>query len=172
VNSTLEGLKKSNTKYSIKVRADEYYENWGPFIDKMTNEPTKILTNNVFFRKVERYPFHISDHIIGGLTENLLTMFRNTKRSLQLKKIPPHVTKGIPEQWLTIGFLLSKYSEDQLKLIKGPQRIRETMAKYFHFICVEDFRDFVISYTKGTRKRVNGLRDLKNHQIIDVTVTF
>ena len=177
VHSTLDGLKKSITSFSIKVRADEYYQNWEPFINKMTGEPDKIITNNVFFRKVERYPFHISDHIIGGLTSNLLKMFQNTKQNLETRRIPPHVTKGIPEQWLTIGFLLSTYTEEKLRLIKGPQKIREVMQNHFHFIKVEDFQDFVISYTKNgrckrIRQRVNGPLDLKNHQIIDVTINF
>lgn len=177
VHSTLEGLKKSNTPFSIKVRADEYYQNWDPFIVKMISNENKIITNNVFLRKVERYPFHISDHIIGGLTSNLTVMFKNTKRNLEIRRIPPHVTKGIPEQWLTIGFLLSKYTEESLKLIKGPHKIRDTMDEHFDFVPVETFEDFVISYTKNDRnkrirQRVNGLNDLKDHRIIDVTDAF
>lgn len=177
VHSTIDGLKKCTTKFSIKIRADEYYQNWNSFIDEMKSNPNKIITNNVFFRKVERYPFHISDHVIGGLTENLKEMFTNTKRNLEIRRIPPHVTKGIPEQWLTIGFLLSKYSEEQLRLIKGHHKIRDTMKQYFHFVRVETFEDFVISYTKNDRnkrirQRVNGLNDLKDHRIIDVTDAF
>jgi hypothetical protein len=177
VQSTLDGLKKCTSNYSIKVRADEYYLNWDDFISKMVENPDKIITNNVFFRKVERYPFHISDHIIGGLTENMVDMFRNTKRALETKRIPPHVSRCIPEQWLTVGFLLSKYTEEQLRLIKGPAQIRETMIAHFHFVRVETFEDFVISYTKQersrpVRKRVNGINDLGCHRIIDVTDTF
>lgn len=73
IYSCLEGLKVINTKYTIKVRSDEYYENLFPFFKKWNTG--KITTNNLFFRKFKHSPYHPSDHIISGETKKLYEMF-------------------------------------------------------------------------------------------------
>lgn len=168
VTSTLTGLKKNDKKYSIKVRGDEYYKDYTKFIEKMTSNPDKIITNNIFFRKISRHPYHISDHIIGGRTDNLIEMFTNCKRSLEIKRVPELINKGIPEQWLTMSYLEKKYNKEDLKIKK-----KEIMLKHFDIICLEEFEDFVVTYTKherGKRHRfiVNGTKELLMHKIIDI----
>ena len=75
VASTLNGLKKVTTKYAIKLRSDEYYSDLSKFVEKIKNNPEKVITSNFFFSQDDSEPFHPSDHVIGGTTENLLSMF-------------------------------------------------------------------------------------------------
>lgn len=75
VASTLNALKKVRTKFAIKLRTDEFYSDLSEFIKKIENNPNKIVTNNVFFSKNDYEPFHPSDHVIGGTTENMVKKF-------------------------------------------------------------------------------------------------
>lgn len=168
VTSTFLALKKVTTKFVIKVRGDEYYHNFASLIEKMKGSPEKIITNNIFFRKISRCHYHISDHIISGTTENLIRMFANTKRMLESKKTPSLVTPGIPEQWLTVCYLQDFYTEVELKAKK-----REIMIKHFDIVGLELFEDFIVTYTihnrkQKERKKVNGTMELINHKIIDI----
>ncbi len=63
IQTTLEGLRHTDTDLVIKLRGDEYYENLLPLKEKLINFPDKWIACNVFFRK--DYLFHPSDHVIG-----------------------------------------------------------------------------------------------------------
>jgi hypothetical protein len=89
--STLSGLKQVDSKFVIKLRGDEYYENILPIIDSLLSNPCKMTTSNIFFRGkgssvfidgVKSYSpptlFHPSDHIMGTNTEALKYIFEKT----------------------------------------------------------------------------------------------
>lgn len=169
VYTTLSGLTSVDTPFAIKVRADEYYSNFGPFIEEMESHLDKIVTTNVFFRKTRSHKYHISDHIIGGLTDNVTKMFTNCKRLLGSKRTPQNVTSFIPEQWLTVGYLLSYYTEDSLK--SDP---KEKMISHFRIVPLEKFEDFIVVYTqhirgKKIKTQVRGLKEMSSHKLVDVT---
>lgn len=79
--NTLKGLERSKTKFSIKLRSDEYYSNLQPIFDKVTDK--KIVTNDLFFNGFDLSPFKPSDHVMGGTTENLLGMFKTAVETLK-----------------------------------------------------------------------------------------
>lgn len=170
VYTTLNGLNSVDTPFVIKIRSDEYYYNFNPFISKIDENLDKIVTTNIFFRKTATHPYHISDHIIGGLTEHIKKMFTNCKRMLESKKTFKMITRGIPEQWLTVGYLLSYYNEEELK--KDP---KGKMISHFNVVNVVELENFVIMYTqhirgKKIKKKVTSgsVSELKNIGIIDV----
>ena len=78
--TTVSGLDSINTKYTIKVRSDEYYTDLSPIIERMKkSSEKKIITTNTFFRKTPSFPWHPSDHVIAGTTDNLKNIFKNCK---------------------------------------------------------------------------------------------
>jgi hypothetical protein len=164
VFTSLSGLKNCKTKYSIKVRGDEWYEDFSKFIILMKKYPDKITTHNMFFRKIGQYPYHISDHVIGGTTENLLKMFSMCKEMLDTKqKLPniPRVLNHCPEQWLTTAYMRCFYTNDELS---DYVEIKEKMIKYFQVLPMNVFKDFILRYqSKNKRHIINGFSDLKNH---------
>lgn len=85
--STLTALERVKTKYAIKMRADEYWSNVDYILNTIKGQPNKIHTSAVFFRAWQYAEYHISDHLIGGTTENMLTMFRETKYNFDNNKI-------------------------------------------------------------------------------------
>lgn len=170
VYTTLNGLEKVDTPYVIKVRGDEFYGDFTEFIKKMEENKSKIITNNIFFRETKKYPYHISDHVIGGLTENVRKMFLNCRRALETKRILPKVSNGIPEQWLTVSYLVSYYTEDELKNARN-ERIDEIMKTNFSIVQLEKFGEFNVVYSKNVKgkktKQIVTKLNLKDHKIID-----
>ncbi len=64
-------LKTISTEWVIKIRSDEYYENWDMFIDLMVTNPKRLTTTNIFAFKHTCFPLHISDHVFGCKTSLL-----------------------------------------------------------------------------------------------------
>lgn len=77
--STLLALQACHTKYVVKTRSDEFYSNLMPFVDAIMENPRKLVTNDVFFRN-SSMPFHPSDHLMGGKTSLITSMFSLAKR--------------------------------------------------------------------------------------------
>lgn len=171
VHSTLFGLIQCKTHYAIKVRADEWYDDFSEFILSMKKHPNKITTHTMFFRTISQYPYHISDHVIGGTKENLLKMFNNAKYMLETKEHLPKIPRMLPhcpEQWLTVAYMRNFYSQDELK-----DNIKEKMITHFHIVPIGIFKDFFLTYTwQKKRCHVLGVKDLKNHShafaIVDI----
>lgn len=73
--STLSGLNCVETPYAIKVRSDEYYTDLTPVMRVFLQNDEKLVTSDIFFRRVEYLRYHISDHIMCGKTPRMIKMF-------------------------------------------------------------------------------------------------
>ncbi len=102
--TTLKGLSNIRTYWVIKVRADEYWSNIDNIYGKMINNPNKIITGSMFFRKWGMYKFHCSDKILGGTHENLYSMFESTLHNVEINLWGTTV----PESQLGLGFVMAK----------------------------------------------------------------
>lgn len=78
VFSTMMGMRQVQTKYAIKLRGDEKYSNLLDVLPAIESCEEKIYTVPVFFRKWNNHPFHMSDHLMAGLTCNLRLMFEES----------------------------------------------------------------------------------------------
>jgi hypothetical protein len=97
VVAALLGLERVDTKYCIMLRGDEWYSKLD-FVEKILGEePAKIYTTPVFFRKWEVCPFHIGDHVVAGSTENMRLMFGRTMINMVTKKALNSLGKPMPE---------------------------------------------------------------------------
>jgi hypothetical protein len=79
VYTTFNGLKKVNTKYVIKTRSDNKFEDLEPFIKLIYDNPDKFNCSNLHFRPIGYLPFHVSDILIGGETKLILKTFEICK---------------------------------------------------------------------------------------------
>ena len=80
LDSTINGLKKVDTTFVVKVRGDEYFTNMKRFVASIYFHPKKLTVCNFFFRK--NVLFHPSDHMFGGSIETLMDMFSNSKKMI------------------------------------------------------------------------------------------
>jgi hypothetical protein len=141
--STLTALERVKTKYVIKIRGDEYYSNLQYILNSIRVDPTKIHTSSIFFRAWQYAEYHISDHIISGTLDNLLTMFRETKLNFDTGKVNVSkwkkdgklfkwVTTHAPEERITKSYLNAK---EPFRFEKVDGRI--LMKEYFDILDIE-----------------------------------
>jgi len=133
------GLELCTTPYAIKLRSDEFYSNLQPFIDAVRETKNKIVTNDIFFRKQKEYPIHPSDHLVGGETELMRSVFSLAKsycENLENIKDNPFVhfvgdiTKTTAEQVLGVSVLTAVMKNKPLDSFKE----KELMQSSFEII--------------------------------------
>jgi hypothetical protein len=147
VYTTCKGLDNINTERVIKVRSDECYADFSIFLDTMEKNKDKIVTNNIFIRRKNAFAFHCSDHIIGGLTQNIKGMFERARDMIHgglSYEIPFDKYIWVPEQVLTVGYLSGMYPIKSLTMDRCPYLMKD----HFVSVGVETFRNFQIMYTK------------------------
>ena len=106
--TTLGGLYEARTKWVIKMRLDEYWSNMQAVYDKMLIDENKIVCGSMFFRPmINQYPWHISDHIMGGTVDNMKLMFEKTLHNLEIKLWD----YPIPECHLGLAYVMAKDSD-------------------------------------------------------------
>jgi hypothetical protein len=155
--STYAGLMEVDTEYVIKVRSDEYYLNLQPAIEKFLQDPNKILTNNVFFRKTSYLKYHPSDHMIIGRTSFLREVYKeciaeceqSDKFYEELFKQIPKLFKQIPgnivpEQQFAMACIRKKEGKE-FKFDVSDKKVNSTMKKHFEIIDVSSLGAFYVN---------------------------
>jgi hypothetical protein len=166
--STINGLHLCNTPYVIKMRGDEYYNNIEYIYSRIQSIPEKIHCSPVFFRHWSYMKFHISDHIIAGTKEKLLTMFESTKTKVDNGEIF-HIVDGKihmfwePEINLTRGYLM-KVEPSKFGFIDG----RKLMIKHFDILDIELLEPYKIVANIFNKTWTSGFIPEMNYSISDV----
>jgi hypothetical protein len=142
--STIFGLNSVETRYAIKLRGDEWYSNLNLVADILKYDPERIHTGTVFFRKWSIWPYHPSDHLMAGKTENLKLMFDRCLLNI-LSGNNIH-----PSQWpLPSECVLGKsYMDAKIGDSKNP---KEDFKKLFGIISMEMLKYYKITYNGMNR---------------------
>ena len=111
--STLKALEEVETKWVIKMRCDEYWSNIDKIFKMMRKHPNKLVSGSMFFRKWGMYPFHCSDKILGGLTDNIRLMYESTLHNLETNLWDTN----IPESQLGLGYVIGKERDDEFSTL-------------------------------------------------------
>jgi len=163
-----------HTKYVVKVRSDEYYQDWSHYLDilesSVSQSRSRLVCNNVFAMKSKHLRFHITDHIFGCRTDLMKEMFRSIDEFLKVpvngcrpypdvnrfthlfaSYVPKQLVNLHPEQIIAIAFLHANridpnevYDEDKYKQI---------LQTYFTIVPVQRFRSFTFSYNDVNVRR-------------------
>lgn len=134
--STLKGSSKATTKYVVKLRSDEYYSNFTKFLQVMKQYPDKIISNNVFARRTRDYPFHISDHVLGGTKSNIEFMFNEAKEALLHGK----GNGRCAEQHLVMSYMKGK----DVLLANNSDEIKKQMKMFFDIVSIKEMGEYYI----------------------------
>lgn len=136
------------------MRCDEYRTDFSLFIDKMLNNPNKIITDNCFFRSEKYAKYCSSDHCIGGKTDILLQVFETIKNKcengiyLSGKEFHEEVLK--PTQFWCGDIVYAPEQVITTEIIKAfgesirPEISKEQMIKYFDLVRLKDMGQFLI----------------------------
>jgi hypothetical protein len=142
--STINGLFSSFTPYCIKVRGDEYYTNLEYVAEIIKSDSGKIYTSPIWFRHWDFMNYHVSDHLMAGTTDNLKTMFFNSKINMDRKALT-HMVDGVPHTYwepeinLTRSYLMAKYKDEFFK-----RDGRELMIESFNILDLENLKPYKI----------------------------
>ena len=166
--STLNGLRFIQTDYVIKLRGDEYYSNLEYIAYEISMNPNKIHSSPIFFRHWSFMKYHISDHIIAGTKDNLLTMFTHTKFNFD-NKLVYHVRDNQkhefwePEINLTRSYLMAK-EPNRWGEVDG----RKLMVDNFEILDIAQLHPYKIIANIFKAKWTEGFIPEKNFSISDV----
>jgi hypothetical protein len=182
--STLEGLRKVRTKYTLKCRADESYSNIHhvirrfqsavylglPYgVDKPQPLHSKLLCANIYFRPIEYKAFHISDHFFIGETSRLLDTFQNLKNYFDKNCDEFEILNNqcSPEQIIAL-FYLSTFGYDIKSLLinqKDKAFCFEITKKYFDVFDIKVLRPYVIKHNH-LKRTITNLRKVEKGTLV------
>lgn len=150
LQSTMNAFQYVKTPFLIKARGDEFYSNLHRFVKEVKIKSQQIICSDIFYRGLENNPFHISDHLIGGTTENIKLMF---ERTYDLTKDGWKMSEKITgrdnsETYLGFAFVASK--EDIIIDSHQNYMTMETsiplFEKWFDSFSVDKLSPFVVRY--------------------------
>jgi hypothetical protein len=172
--SIYEGLKLVTTPYTLKVRSDYWVGNLEPFVQKMSEYPEKYVTNNMYFRPDWFAHYHISDHMVGGKTEDMLKGYEvacwrleNHSRELRqcyndhrffnnsLWEFPlpfdgqtvSNASAEMPSgEGITPEVLIGTSLVYAKNLIANAENVKEKMIQCFEIVPVEDMKPYLNKY--------------------------
>ena len=176
--STLSGLDMVNTKYTIKIRGDEYWSNL-QYIDLcIKSVSNKIWTSSIFFRAWQYSEYHISDHIIAGTTDNLKLMFSESKKifdngelNLSKWKVDGKMHKWVkthaPEERITKAYL-RVVEFDKFEKVDG----RILMKNHFDILNIDMMKPYKIKANLFKKEWVDDFIPEKNYSISTIDQLF
>ena len=107
VNTAIDLVK---TKYVIKLSGEEYFSNLDYILHEITNQPNKIHTSPIDFKHPNDIPFHISDNIVAGTTENVKLMY-NVANDFYKNNLIYKNEDVTTEMYLCKSYLITKYGD-------------------------------------------------------------
>jgi hypothetical protein len=151
------GLTACVTEYAIKIRSDEFYSDLVPFANAVTTLGRKIVTNDVFFRNTSM-PYHISDHLVGGKTREMLETFRLAREFSENQEqresnilIKYCRTAKVPaltaEQQLACAAITVPYSSSELEKLS----VVDAMKERFFIVPCSDLGIYRIAYNSSPK---------------------
>tara|TARA_R110000824_G_scaffold359891_4_gene547535 strand:+ start:2042 stop:2821 length:780 start_codon:yes stop_codon:yes gene_type:complete len=161
VKSTHEGLKLCKSKYTIKTRSDEKFENLQPLIDLFLSDDSKFVCGNIFVLKISRdaeqqKPLHLGDHIFVSKTQELLSAYTSMTDMYDGKKDLmgwADQTTWSAEQVLGLSILIERVADRNIDFsnLGGPDGWRELFTQNFEVIDIRDLKDYVVQWQHGNR---------------------
>lgn len=79
IEGMLNGLAHVKTKYTLRLRSDEFYTCLDPVFEKFFEDDDKLVTTNKFFRRPEVFTWHVGDHIMISKTSKMQKMYALAK---------------------------------------------------------------------------------------------
>ena len=169
--STYLGLCNSETEYSIKFRADEYFENIEPLTNFIINNPDKIVTSDFLFRKTYLLKYNISDHYIGGKTDILLSSFKTlVKHCKDVNKLIDGyselslIRSYSPEKKIAISILRTMGVNISFNNII----VGNIINKYFHIFDSDKLGSYIFSNNCMNKKITNDRYSKDNDKITTI----
>lgn len=140
------GLDLVKTEYVIKLSGEEYFNNIEYIISEITNYPDKIHTSPIEFKHPKDIPFHISDNIIAGKTNEIKFMYEMAKKSYDSNLIYKDNSKATTEMFLCKSYLMEKYLD---KFKEG--NVVSYLTNHFNILDLENLKPYKLISNRHNR---------------------
>jgi len=151
ISSTYLGLQNCTSNYTIKMRSDEYYEDFTPLKELFLENDDKFVFGNIFAKPWSHSMYHIGDHLFVAKTEFLLKAYTilhdlyTCKGSLFENSWAVH---GFPkyqtaENILALSFLKAKEIDSNLWNDKN------TFLEHYNTIDITSLGNYVACWKHG-----------------------
>ena len=161
-------MQNVSTKYFIRTRGDEYFENLDLLIRNFNKNKSKVIFGNIFSKKWKDRPLHVGDHIYIGESSIFREVF-SLLRNMYDKKIKL-------EDWAIQGGLdidpimkVNRNSEAEVILAKAILQVKncpkelwydkDNFLKYFDIFDVNQTKPFIASWQNGNKKYINNFKN-------------
>lgn len=161
-------MQNINSKYVVRTRGDEYFENLDFLIQTFQKNRSKVVCGNIFSKKWDDRPLHIGDHIYIGESKTFREAFSLLRNMYDQKKEL--------ESWAIQGgedvdpfFGITRSSEAEvilakaiLKVKKSPKELwydKKNFLKYFEIFDINSTRPFIASWQNGNKKYINKFKN-------------
>jgi hypothetical protein len=176
--STINALDLVKTKYVIKMRGDEYWSYPENIYQSILSEPNKLHCSSVFFRAWQYCEYHMSDHIIAGMTENIKLLFHKSKHNwdsgrLNVSKwkidgeFKGYIHTHAPEERLTKSYL-ETVEPDRFEVEDG----RILMKEYFSILDIQLLKPYKVKANLFKVEFRNNFIPEKNFSISNIDRLF
>ncbi len=123
--STLSGLEKTKTKYMLKLRGDEWYQNLKSVVELCRDNDEKIFMTSSFIKKWDIWPFRINNHLMAGTTDNFKIMYESSMVNMVTRKELFENCWPLPYQSILALSYIKRKNIECIDLIKYFQELFE-----------------------------------------------
>jgi hypothetical protein len=138
-------LDSISTKYTIILRGDEYFSNLDYVFDSIKYATNYIFCSPIFFRPKSFHPFHISDHLLAGTTQNLKMMFDTSYKNFSKNDLPLVYE---PEVYLTKNYLFRKYGRRMSVFDKKIISPEVSMKNHFRILDLNKMKPYTAVFNQ------------------------
>lgn len=161
-------MKKVDTKYFIRTRGDEYFENLEPLINNFKKNKNKIICGNIFSKKWDDRPLHIGDHLYIGKSKFFREVF-NLLRNMYDRNInlESWAIQGGPD--MDPVYNIERSTEAEVILAKAilyfkscPKESwydKKIFLKFFDIFDINLTKPFIASWQNGNKKYKNNFKN-------------
>lgn len=161
--STVNALKFVNTKYTIKIRGDEYWSNLEYSYNILKKDDKKLYTSSIWFRHHLFIEYHISDHYIIGTTENIKCMFNECLDNMNNNKFLEYH----PEVSLAKSYLNKKFP-NRFGVVDG----RILMRDAFEILDIDMMKNYKLKANSFKKSWYNNFKPHENYSINSIDKLF
>lgn len=167
--SSFHGLKLVKSKYSVKLRSDEFYSNLEKLILSLPSN--KISTSNIFVRDIHYKFFHLSDHLIIGKTDILKKSFFNLMKYIEDNSKTKSdnlkiLTDRIPAETKITLFTLFELENNKFDNWYNfdAKKVYYLLVKHFYIFSVDNLTPYTIK--ASAIGEIQNYKDFVNEDVI------
>ncbi len=150
--STLMGIKNSKSKYTIKMRSDEFYSDFSELKEVFRQDDEKFVFGNIFAKPWSHSPYHIGDHLFVAKTEYLRKgydfLYDSYTTGANLFK-NPWLIQGFPPRQTAENILAKSFLN--AKKITNNWELKSTFIDNFDIVDINELGDYQARWVHGGR---------------------